>query len=194
MINHDILERLQKQDWPIIILRLEAYAARRVSRLSWRRGREALPDGKQSHDLAMGAITQAFGIEGDRKWNYEKHPDLLKYLMDTVDSLVSNLVRSSEHKSTAKSSTNEFKKNNDPVHQGSIKSDYEAQIDNKALVDKIHECTEGEDELEVIFQCLLEGMTPREIAEEYGFLRDHVYQLTRKLERRVRAAGLKPEE
>lgn len=192
MINQDTLERLQKQDWATIILRLEAYAIRCVFRLNWRRGKEALPKGKQPSDLAMEAIAQAFGIEGDRKWDYEKYPDLLKHLMNTVDSLVSNLVISSEHKSTAKSSINDFNKNGDPVHQGIVMPDYERKMDNEILANKIHECTEGEDELEIIFQCWLEGMTPREIAEEYGLSRSHVYQLTRKLERRVRAAGLEP--
>lgn len=193
-MDQETLERLQKQDWPTIILQLKAYAIKRVSRLNWRRGREALPEGKQSHDLAMGAITQAFGIEGNRKWDYEKHPDLLKYLMDTVDSLVSNLVRSSEHKSAAKSSVNEFNKYGDPIHKDIVIPDHEHKIDNEILVNEIRECTKGEDDLEIIFQCLLEGMKSREIADEYGLSISQVYQLTRKLIRRVIAAGLEPKE
>lgn len=191
MINKEMFEVLNNQNWPEIILRLKAYAIRKVQRRRWRKGRESLPKGHEAADLANKAIEQVWLEE--RIWNRERQADLLKFLMDAVDSLVSNLVRCAEHRRTDKSPIEEIHEKNHPASANPL-YDCDNEIDIPKLLDAIHECAKGEDELEIVFLCLKEGKRPREIAEEYGLEPTEVYQLIRKLKRRVKGAGIKLEQ
>jgi hypothetical protein len=57
-----------------------------------------VPGGVEAHDLATQAVVDV--IDGTRAWDPSTHPDLLRHLKSVVDSKVSNLVNSSENKTT----------------------------------------------------------------------------------------------
>jgi DNA-directed RNA polymerase specialized sigma24 family protein len=98
-MDSTIFERLNAQDWDYLSVKLLRYALMKVRRLGWATGsgeNPNLPNGMSAEDLACQAITRVF--EGTRSWNPDKEPDLFKFLCDVVDSLVSHLVNSEEHK------------------------------------------------------------------------------------------------
>jgi hypothetical protein len=69
--------RLDEADWGEIHARLLAFATFRCR-----------PDGALARDLVQGAITSVYAH--DSKWNPEKDPDLLRYLMSVVNSQLAN--------------------------------------------------------------------------------------------------------
>lgn len=103
-MNQEQLVKFQQADWPVIQLELRKYAEKKVAAKKWRTG-TFLPKGMEAPDIACLAVVKTLngilGKEGDkdrRVWNEVENPTLLEHLMDAVDSEVSNLVRSSEHK------------------------------------------------------------------------------------------------
>ncbi len=191
MIDKETLDALNDQSWPEIILKLKGYAINKVHRLIWRRGRQSLPIGYETADLANKAIEQVW--LGERKWNREKQPDLLKFLMNAVDSIVNNLVECAEHKYMSNSSADEIHEKNHPALATPI-VDCDNKIDYPKLFRAIHTCAKGDEDLELILLYLEEGKKPKEIADECGLEREKVYQLIRKLKRRVEKAGIKIEQ
>ena len=74
--NNPVRALLDRQDWSDVYARLVAFASHRA-------GSPAL--GK---DLAQEAITRVYAYES--KWDPEKDPDLVRYLMSVVNSLLAN--------------------------------------------------------------------------------------------------------
>lgn len=85
-----------------LVKRLTYHADCKLMRLRWRgltiRSGGAVPGGVEATDLAAQAIVDV--IEGTRKWDPVKDPDLLRFLKGVVDSKVSNLVNSAENKAS----------------------------------------------------------------------------------------------
>jgi hypothetical protein len=103
-VNQEQLVKFQKADWPSLQQELRKYAEKKVAARKWRSG-AFLPKGLEAPDIACMAIVKTLngiiGVDdgsGRRAWNEEKNPTLLEHLLDAVDSEVSNLVRSTEHK------------------------------------------------------------------------------------------------
>ncbi|MEW6055675.1 MAG: hypothetical protein AB1540_03600 [Bdellovibrionota bacterium] len=102
----DTIQLFREADWNNITLRLVKYALFKVRRLEWKTG-NFLPKGLLPEDIALeairktceGIVAQASG-KGIRNWNPEVEPELLEHLKGVVDSDVSALVRSAEHRLT----------------------------------------------------------------------------------------------
>lgn len=95
-LNERVLKLLSQVDWRQIALGVTDYAIIRVQRLRWKTASyKDLPQGMTPADLAYEAIKKVIG--GERPWDPEQHPDLLRYLKAIVDSLVSHLVESEDH-------------------------------------------------------------------------------------------------
>lgn len=92
------LEQLNQMDWPLLSRQLALYASKRATLLYW--GREGhpgrLPKGYQARELVTEAIMRLY--RGTRRWDPDQDPDLLDYLRGVVDSLLSSLVRSRDHR------------------------------------------------------------------------------------------------
>jgi RNA polymerase sigma factor (sigma-70 family) len=186
---------LDQADWQRVVLGLTSYAVSLVALRQWKTAEGMLPKGHTPADLVCEAIRLVF--EGDRQWNPEQDPDLLRYMKSVVKSLVSHLLRSRDHRARANTRTQE---NLDAVElavaavpatspnpeQEFFGDEDDAQMHE--LVDLVHGCANGDDELELIVLELQEGKKPREIAESLGMPVERVYQCLQKLQRRVRAA------
>jgi DNA-directed RNA polymerase specialized sigma24 family protein len=98
-----ILAATPEETWIRYYHELVIYAQRKCSRLYWRTGgRESLPAGYSDPEaIAREAVTRLF--EGRRPWNHERYPgsNPVSFLKSIIDSLVSDLVRSEEHKRAA---------------------------------------------------------------------------------------------
>lgn len=97
---------------PQMIKELGLYASSVSRNLRWRtENSEELPGGETPGSIVSKAIKLVLQgtLEepskgsppfkaGVRRWDPQKHPDLKKYLMDVIDSLLSNLVKSRENR------------------------------------------------------------------------------------------------
>jgi hypothetical protein len=112
------LELLTQADWKYLQLKMLEYTMFKIGRLHWRTPRGALPKGMTAEDVVIGAIQKTFegarpstsnaaSAPGIRKWNPETCPELLDFLKSVIDSDVSHLVASEEHRLTRYSETGE---------------------------------------------------------------------------------------
>lgn len=202
MVDPDVQERLAGADWDRISLRLVDYALFKVRRLKWRTGdRESLPEGKTAEDLACEAIEKV--LSGDRRWDPDACPDLVEYLKGVVDSLVSHLVISEEHRRVRRmpqteegQEVEELLKLANPgaataKHLVTAQIDPETQtigkMEAERFVGEIFEEIAEDKELELVMDALLRGnVKAREIAAETGIDVGRVYKLREKLDRLVR--------
>ncbi len=91
-----LLARMSGREQESLILRLGRYAERESKRLKWRTGNsKELPNGDTDGSIVSKAFERV--MSGERKWNPQTDPDLAKYLMDVIDSLLSHLVNSKDN-------------------------------------------------------------------------------------------------
>lgn len=201
LIDPDVREKLERADWERITLTLVRYALFKVRRLKWHTGdRESLPEGKTAEDLACEAIEKV--VSGDRRWDPTTCPDLLRYLKGVVDSLVSHLVVSEEHRRVRRmpqtdegQEVEELLTMADPTaetaeHLVSVQVDLETRVVERLaaerFVDALFDQIAGDEELEAMVDILLRGIVkPKEIAAETGMNVERVYKLREKLDRAV---------
>lgn len=89
--------RFDRHPWHVTIPRLRRYARERASRLTWAGShRGPLPGGRQPEDVAHAAIEKV--LTGARVWDEAAQPDLAVFLESVVDSEISHLVESWEHR------------------------------------------------------------------------------------------------
>lgn len=188
MLPPEVLNKLRDADWERVYPALVAYAKSRIWRLPFVKGGGPLPKGLRAEDIAQKAIRLVF--EGKRQWDPEKDPDLTLYLKTSVArSLISNLVRSADHRHRDAGDAEES-----PDMDG-----YAAGSPDPSLVVASDECveelraiiereTEGDDGLTVVQMGLEEGMPRDEIADILSIDVNEVYTLTRKLRRRLLSA------
>jgi hypothetical protein len=75
-----------------LILELGRYALSVSSRLYWRTGNAVdLPRGETVDSIVSKALTKV--LTGERRWNPQTAPDLQKYLMGVIDSLLNHLAQ-----------------------------------------------------------------------------------------------------
>ena len=86
------LAQLSDDALQTLILELGRYALSVSSRLYWRTGNAVdLPRGETVDSIVSKALTQV--LSGERRWNPQAAPDLQKYRMGVIDSLLSHLAQ-----------------------------------------------------------------------------------------------------
>jgi hypothetical protein len=79
--------------------RLTIYTERKYRRLGWcKNGQYRSPSGQGPDDVAAEAIVRL--VEGRRNYDEQKCPDLLVYLRNVVDSIVSHIIESTDFEKT----------------------------------------------------------------------------------------------
>jgi len=93
-LNPSTLELLSRQDWGKVLLELEAAI---IQILRVHGGPDSLPRGLEPRDIAISAIGSLY--TGDRTWDYEKYPNVGKFLyFSIVRSQLSHLFSSKDYK------------------------------------------------------------------------------------------------
>jgi hypothetical protein len=94
---HKALARLSAAELQHLILKLGFYALSVSGKLFWRTGNAVeLPEGETCDSIVSLALTKV--LSGERHWDPDRAPDLQKYLMDTIDSLLSHLVTGKDNR------------------------------------------------------------------------------------------------
>jgi DNA-directed RNA polymerase specialized sigma24 family protein len=97
-IPPDVREQLEEHPWEDTIPRLVLYAIRKAKRLYWQGIMNGhMPGGREAQDVVQDAIEDV--LNGRRFWNPVSQPDLFAHLRSIVDSKLSHLVESMEHRS-----------------------------------------------------------------------------------------------
>lgn len=185
----EVIERLNAQDWEDLYEDLVAYATIRVQELSWERGPGALPEGKGPEDFAKEAIESLY--TGRRTWNYEQYPNLKNVLTGIIDSLVSNLVTSAEHRRSKDVEPSDL----ETFYADISSEEPDGEVRAEDIEERMRQAVADDPELEFVFEAMLEGHDPESIEELIEAEdRQQVYQLRRKVRRRIRKAPSVPEK
>jgi DNA-directed RNA polymerase specialized sigma24 family protein len=178
-----VLDRLQAVDWEALYPRLLAYALSKAQGLRLVKGGGPLPDGNTPDDLVQEAIKRV--SEGKRAWDPEKAPDLEGYLKGVIDSLTSAAVLAAGHR----------RRVSVPSEEIGASADEPDSLDDligsecaEAFKRIFAEATADDPRLETVRMGIEDGVDRGEIAEVLGSTVDEVYELTRKLTRRLRKA------
>lgn len=175
-MNQETLKTLNSQDWKTIMTKLYAHA---IFRLNWFGIKsETRLQGREAKDFAHQAVTLVYG--GDRNWDPMKEPDLVKYLKQVVNSLISNLLKSEENKrATAADLTDE-------VNDGSLFDNmFEQKLIGDDLREKIEDTLADDSDMWLVFTSLAVGMTPLDIFKKYGTEIEKIRNLQKKLRRHI---------
>jgi DNA-directed RNA polymerase specialized sigma24 family protein len=193
----DVLRRLEEHPWEDTLPRLLYYADSKIRRLRWlgeRNGRP--PRGAEAGDIVHQAIEKVF--DGRRRWDPLSQPELLRYLLDLVDSEVSNLVTLAENRKTRRliatrqSDEGEGLPGDDfPDTRSNLEEtalDEEAQRQGEDFVLALWESLAGETDLQEIVDAIVDDVAkPAEIARRLGVRVDEIYARKKRLRHRLEA-------
>jgi len=177
-MNPQLLEILNTQDWPSIILKLYAHS---LFRLKWfgLTGETRL-QGRQYKDFAHEAVTLLY--EGKRVWNPAHEPDLVRYLKSIINSLISNLLKSKENKRMTDADLTE------EINDTMLFDDmFQQKLINKDLMDQIEDTLLDDPDMWLVFTDLARGMTPLDISERYDKMEiEKVRNIQKRLRRHIK--------
>lgn len=205
----DLLGGIGMEEFDLMVLHLGRYAMQVSNIYKWRTGGSYdLPGGHTVESVVFLAIERAW--LGERQWDREKQPNFKKYLMDVIDSLLYHLATGKDNEilTTEPEPGTEDEKH---WHTGSPKRHSEAdwlvrenatpeeellekeEIERESrsrnrAIEMLLEESCGDDELTFVIQAMLDGYDkPGEIAEVTGIDIRDVYNITKRLNRKVTA-------
>ena len=133
-VNHPQLQKFRAQDWTVLQIELLRYSERKAKAKRWKTA-HGLPKGLEPGDIVTIAIAKTLNAiigeddeprTGMRTWNEDVHPSLVDHLKSAIDSELSNLVQSEEHRSTNYSAN---------VSQGDAQEILDASVDRSGSSD-----------------------------------------------------------
>gem|GEM_PF-7012645 len=141
--------------------------------------KHGFPRGIEPKDVMHEAIKRVG--DGDRVWDAEKHPDLLKFMKSAVDSIYSSWCKSNAAK----------------MHVNGISSDDILQIDRASIIEYqsdesdsllmirkiMNDLCRGSGRTAAVARGIMEGIKSKDIAEREGIARKDVYNENRKIHR-----------
>jgi DNA-directed RNA polymerase specialized sigma24 family protein len=172
-----IRERLDAQDWGELHSRLVDFADHRCGKRA-----EA-----QARDLAQAAITRVYSYES--KWDPAKEPDLLRFLMSVVNSLLANERTSAAARTTRSVSSPKTGREASKVADARPLPD--EQLAGADLLSRrmtlLHERCAGDADVLRMLELLAAGLeSPAEMREATGWTTDAVVATRRRM---LRAAA-----
>jgi hypothetical protein len=189
-----IKDDLDKADWPSIVPRLIKYAKYRIFVLE----QIGLP--MTYEDIAIEAISKLYG-KGDRdsyrNWDKDKYPDLFLHLKCVVREIIRREISKIAvyHEEPIENENSEQKilaPAEDALNMAHIfieKTPDDLCVDKECLgrlYEALQNATANNNNLENVAICITNGTTAsRDIAQELGLDIDEVYNLKRKLKRRL---------
>lgn len=196
-IPDNIRRLLEEHGWGDTMPRLLKFAISRIRRLSWygKRGGEVAIS-RMAQDFVMDAIAKVYA--GERKWNPETCPDLLKYLIWVIHSDTNHAAQSSENKSTIeRDDKDEFIKQEMekfleqmqqfiPLPGDYLLKEEQRQQDEEYLSGFI-DFLDDDRPLVGIVECIMDGIEkPRDMATKLGVGVQEIYHMKKRLRRRLK--------
>jgi len=174
--TRDTLVRLALSDWQQVVRQLLLYAELKVWRSRLMERHSALPQGIESADLAFSAILKL--LTGARKWDPQR-TSLIDFLKGVIDSELNHLTSSAERRSRSWL---------DEGSLANVRDPRTSPADDALFSDQLRllrEAVRDDPKLEELLPLLLEGEKPAQIADRLGTTVKDVYQLIRRLRRRI---------
>ncbi|MDP9077806.1 MAG: hypothetical protein M3O71_10315 [Bacteroidota bacterium] len=171
----ELFEQLNMADWKKILPKLHYYALNKLSRYTFLE--EMYELNGQAAQLADEAIRLVW--EEQRKWNTAYYPDIYDLLKGIVDSLISNFIRSKEvmiTESLPDGENDNLSGSSEDPEQAYIRKETEAEI--TAILSDDPKAAQ-------VFDCLKDGLKPREIAIELNWEMQEVYNILKRVQRKL---------
>lgn len=168
---------LGRQDWKDLLPRLVRmclYLLR--AKNGGAPSRDSTSSGKMAEDYVMDAIMKVY--KGERRWDPEKHPNILFYFMGVLRSQIGHEHQRLENRAMV------FVE--DPADHESGAQGIWLHRDggDDALVEEFQEFLRGEPQLAALVMHITQGCKPRDIAERMGLERTEIYNLRKLMKRR----------
>ena len=178
-------EDLWQADWESIVNKLLAYTEIKIRNQITKRVK---PSGKE---LIYQAIEKVLFKE--RSWNKEYYPNLIDLIRGIIDSDIDAIITSydnknltSHDKSISKSDDGEeFTLKDIMVSEDKIVYSLEENELFELKLQKCFNCLEEDDELELVFLCMKEGMQDKEISQTTNLSIEDVRKIKKKIRRRI---------
>lgn len=201
------LRLMSDEEQTKLILHLGWYALRVSNTLRWRTGDSVeLPSGETIDSVVSLAFERV--LSGERQWNPQTDPDITKYLMDVIDSLLYHLATGKDNTMLttvpAEGSSDEaawhvatrpHERKHEPDADWLARRsaspeqellDREAAESEEAALTTLEEVVSDDAELTYILQAMRDGYdNPGEIAEIIGIDVREVYNAMKRLDRKV---------
>lgn len=180
MIEPELDDALEKQDWDDIILRLTNYVCHR---LRMRNNPDAdLPLGFQAKDIAFEAIKKVFNRE--RAWDPVEQPELLIHLISISNSIISKLLKK-ESNVVSISSVNVGSEDESQIEVGETFNFLDAFYAKETLILML-QSLESDPDATLVFKMLQKGKKPQQIASELGKDIADVRNIVKRIKRKVK--------
>ena len=185
-------------DWPRIIKRAALYAASRLPRYLWRGRVNGHPPGAEEvQDIVQDALHRA--LERRAEWTTPGGPDtdrLMRIIFSRISHRITSLSNLEENQNTSLDKMLEESPNSDElsaerpnVSAYGILSPSERQDDHvyhSEFIDKAILHLEGDKEAQDVFRRIWHDLVvPRELAQEMGVSVHKVYNIRRRIERKL---------
>ncbi len=148
-------EQYTDKEWKQILLQLRNYAKAKST---------ILPADMEPDDLASEALTRV--LEGSRKWNQDKYPDIIFLLKSTVDSIISKIwkLKDNVHRLRECGEYTNIKALENYESPEAEKNEMNEVLESR--LDEIRSYIEGDNELEELFLAIEYGnFSRKEIIE-----------------------------
>lgn len=182
------IEAMTPQEQEELIVRLTDYAAWLMRQKTYWMERSVLPKGYEAGSLATEAISRV--LEGSRKWDPDKDPDLLGYLRSVVKSILWDLQKAAEKESLVEPAPGETRDLVDTLPSAKPGPDEDVALGE--LQERLLAELETDEDRLVLLSIFEGNEAAREIAEDLGVTVAEVYRIKRKIKRRL--MGLKDGE
>lgn len=193
---HEVLSNLTNEEWEKIIYKLTLHTCWLMKVAVKNKASDILSGGIQVKDIVQDAVTKV--LTGERDWDTEVHPDLLKFLKNSVvRSLVSNYFVSPKTKNETTAGTLDP----DPSDDGEADPFWETVKGNSTAADeelfakeillKLRDNLNDDDEAAIVFEEVIKGNKPKEIAKDLGISVENVNNALKRI-RNTKAKQFKP--
>jgi len=153
---------LDQQDWKDLLPRLVRIGLYLLRKNNVGVALESTSAGKTVEDFVMDAIMKLY--TGERRWDMQKYPNLLYYLLGILRSLISHEFERRENRTLV------FVEDLPEHGPGAGNNVWlELEIVDGFMLEEFKEFVKDDPGLETFVSYLAEGHKPREIAQEMGF-------------------------
>jgi DNA-directed RNA polymerase specialized sigma24 family protein len=173
-MDDSVRNKLDNHSWEESITKLMGYAKLQID-LQKMKGRK-FPVDRNIEDVVYEAIEKVYSE--DRKWNPQEEPDLHRFLLSTVKSVIDNTVKLQDSKK--RETVGDYDDFYLPTEDHTVEN-----IDFIRLEQLIAEALKEDPLLCLVYKAVKDGLKPKEIAEEYNIDIKKVYSAKRQLCREV---------